>query len=412
MNSFFTKPLAKPGSAIAVAVASLLSAGAAQAAPVGTASDTSITNLATLNYAIGGTAQTPIGSSPTGNTTGPGTNTSFKVDNKVNLSVTTVNTAVVSVSPGSTNQVTTFTVTNLGNSAQGYTLAGANTAGAVIGGIADSIDVTNVRVFVESGTNLGYQPLEDMLSAISTLASGDTKNVYIVADIPVGAANGAQANVSLTVTTTTDGTTTAVSQTTGADTAGVDIVFADALTAESGFVGASPARDAKATARDAYRVASATVTVTKTVAPLCDPFNGTTNPKNIPSSLVRYTITVLNGGPTPITLTSIADPLNSNVTFDANLITGAGGTLPTNCASDTGTPKVAATKGFEVSNAGGSRASFPKSFTTASDADGIELAGTTVSVDFSKVLPVEAGYLLGELKPTESVSLIFNVQVN
>lgn len=409
MKSLLYKPLLKPATFIAIAAASLLGAGAVQA--VETASGTDITNLATLTYAIGGTTQPTIGSSPGGNSTGAGSVTTFKVDNKVNLSVIAADNAVTSVAPGSTNQVTTFTVTNLGNTPQGYTLAGINTTGSDIAGTADTIDVSNLRVFVESGTTSGYQAGEDTATAILTLAAGTSKTVYIVANIPAGAANGVQANVSLTATTTTVNTATPVSQTTGADTAAVDIVFADAATTELEFVGTSAARDAQATARDAYRVASAVVTVTKTVAPVCDPFNGTTNPKNIPGSFVRYTITVLNGGPTAVTLNSIADPLPATVTFDPSLITGAG-TAPASCTLGTGTPLVATGTGFQVSKVGGTRASFPKSFTTTSSADGVDLSGSTINVDFSLVLPAEGSYTAGQLLSGESVSLIFNVQVN
>ena len=152
MKSLFRNTLARPGAIIAFAVAAL-SGGAAHAA--GTLSGTSISNLATLSYSVGGTAQTSIGSSAGGNTAGAGTATSFVVDNKVNLSVLETGGAVTSVVPGTTNQVTTFTITNSGNTAQGYTFAAANqsAASAVIAGTADSIDVSNFRVFVDANGN-------------------------------------------------------------------------------------------------------------------------------------------------------------------------------------------------------------------------------------------------------------------
>src|SRR5215510_13382283 len=89
-----------------------------QALAVGTAANTSIDNRATVNFQVGGVAQTPIESSPTGNSTagvGNGANTSFLVDNRVDLTVTEVGGAATTVGAGATNVVTTFRVTNTGN---------------------------------------------------------------------------------------------------------------------------------------------------------------------------------------------------------------------------------------------------------------------------------------------------------
>ena len=295
MKSIFCKPLLRSGALAALAAAGLFSMGAAHAA--GTLSGTAIDNLATLSYSVGTVAQPAIGSSATGNTAGAGTATSFVVDNKVNLAVTESGSLVTNVSPGSTSQVTTFTVTNLGNTAQGYTFVAANqlAGSAVIAGTADTIDVSNFRVFVDSNGNGIYDPGVDTATTISTLAPDATRTVFVVADIPAGATNGQQANITLTATTTTTGTTTPVVATVGADTAGVDIVFADAATTELAFVGTSAARDAQATARDAYRIASAVISVAKTSTLMCDPFNGSgPDRKNIPGSIVRWTITISN----------------------------------------------------------------------------------------------------------------------
>ena len=362
------------------------------ASAAGTLSGTSISNLATLSYAVGGTTQTSIGSSAAGNTAGAGTATTFLVDNKVNLSVLETGSAVTSVVPGTINQVTTFSVTNTGNTAQGYTLVGANVAGLSIAGTADGIDVTNLRVFVENGTTGGFQAAEDTATAISTLAADGTITVYIVADIPIGATNGQQANVSLTATTTTTATTTAVVQHTGADDpAVVEIVFADAATVELEFVGASAARNALGTARDAYRIASAVISVTKTSLLICDPFNGSgATRKNIPGAIVRWTITISNatGAGASATLAQVTDTLNVNTTFDANLVTGAGDpATTTSCTSASGTPESAAGSGFKIDVTGdtrtGASGTFPAFLTTAANADGATAASGVGAVVIS-----------------------------
>src|SRR3954462_10761637 len=95
----------------------------------GTASNTSITNRATVSYSVGSVAQTPIQSSPTGNTTATGSDTSFRVDNKIMHLVTgTSGITSTNVYPGATNLIATFSVLNQGNPAQGYVLTATNSA--------------------------------------------------------------------------------------------------------------------------------------------------------------------------------------------------------------------------------------------------------------------------------------------
>ncbi len=408
MKSLFHKTLARPGAITALVLTGVLVGGAAHAA--GTASGTSITNLATLSYSVGATAQTPIGSSAAGNTSGAGTATSFLVDNKINLTVTTTDVAFVSAVPG-TSGVATFSVVNNGNSTQDFLLAGANVAGGALFGVTDNFDTGACSAFVESGTTAGYQAAQDTATFIDELVADGSKTVYVVCPIPLTQVNGDGAVVSLTATALVGGTAgqgAALTETAGANTAGVDIVFADIAGTDD------VARDAKSSSRDVFKVVTAALTVTKSVAPVCDPFNGSSNPKNIPGSFVRYTIAIANTGAASATLSSIADTLTALVTFDPNLITGAGlpATASTTCASATGTPTSVAGSGFLATATGTTRAGFPKYFTSTSSADGIDLSGSNVTVNFALVLPVEAGYTAGELKASETVSVIFQVKIN
>ena len=354
MKSLFLNPLARPGALIAFAVAAL-SGGAAHAA--GTLSGTSISNLATLSYSVGGTAQTSIGSSAVGNTSGAGTVTSFVVDNKVNPGVVEGSFnggsifnagAVTNVAPGAVAQVTSFVVINNGNTPQGYTLSAINFAGGTIASTADSIDVTINNVFVDANGNGTYEAGTDVATTIASLAPDASVTVFVLATIPAGATNGQQANITLTATTKTAGLSAAAAAaetyvaTVGVDTTGVDIVFADGPITEANFVGTSSARDGQATARDAYRITSAVISVQKTAALLCDPFNGATNRKSIPGATVQYAITITNAASATAsaTLTQISDALEiANLTFDATLISGAG--AGSNCvagvASQSGT---------------------------------------------------------------------------
>lgn len=392
----------------------VMSLGATGAYAAETASGTTISNLATLSYAVGGVNQTNIGSSAAGNTTGAGTATTFVVDNKVNLSLIETSTTPTSVVPGATAQVTTFTLTNTGNTTQGYTFVAANLTGTTVFTVADTIDVSNLQVFVDSNGNGFYDAGTDTATSVLNLAQNASVKVFVLGDIPVSATNGAQAAVSLTATTTTAGSATAVVQTAGADTAGVDIVFADpSTTANANNTDPGQiARDAKAVANDAYRVASAVISVQKTATVLCDPFNGTTNPKNIPGAIIRWTITVSNSATAgaSATLAQVADALDTNTTFDPNLVAP---TSAATCSSATGVPTSAAGKGLSLDVTGDTRpGTYPKYLTNAADSDGSTFSSPNETVTYTQAMPAEGTYAAGELKPGEAAVVYFNVTIN
>lgn len=418
MNPSLRNTLAKAGAISGLALAGLLSGGAAQAA--GTVAGTNITNLATLSYSVGATAQTPIGSSAAGNTAGAGTATSFVVDNKINLLVTRDSGTFVSVVPG-TNGVTSFTVANTGNSVQDFSLAAGFSITGSLSGTTDNFDPASCSAFVESGGTPGYDAA-DTATFIDELAPDTNKTVYVVCPIALARVNGDAAIVSLTATALVGGTVgqgAALVQS-GANTevgavgnpTGIDIVFADAAGTDDG------PRDAKSSARDIFKVVTATLTVSKTVTPVCDPFNGSTNPKNVPGSFVRYTITVANTGASTATLTQITDALDiAKVTLDANLITGVGAPATlTSCDTSSTAYQSASGFGFKVTGPA-ARASFAgpgnaKYYTATSSVDGVDFVSPNITADFSLVLPNESGYLPGHLKATESVSLSYQVKIN
>jgi hypothetical protein len=398
------------GVALAWLTLSLLAA-TAQAA--GTPSGTTISNTATMNYTVGGVAQAAIGSSPTGNTSGAGTATTFVVDKKINLTVTANDATFVATSPGATAAVTTFTVTNTGNDPQDFSLSSIQEAGGVtLFGGTDNFNATSCSQFVESGATAGYQAAQDTGTVIANLASGSSSTVYVVCSIPSAQANADVAVVALLATAKVAGSNgaTALTQTTGANTAGIDTVFADDAGTDDA------ARDAAFSARDAYKVTTSTLTVTKTAAPLCDAFNSTTNPKEIPGSIVRYTITVSNaaGAGASAILTTMTDSPSANVTVDPNFVTGAGGA--TGCSSSTGTPSKASGAGFQVQSSAAGRALGGSGatgyFTTANDGDGADLNAGTITINFALALPAGGSYAAGELKAGETATVLYNITVN
>ncbi len=168
---------------------------------------------------------------------------------------------------------------------------------------------------------------------------------------------------------------------------------------------------------------TAQLTFTKTATPICDPFNSTTDPKNIPGAVVRWTLIISNTGNTSVNLANISDLLDGSTTFEPNLITGA--STAAECLSAApGVPENATGNGFKLAISGTPvapattlrSAGYPKYFTSAVDADAAAFNAGTVTINYALALPVEGvapnAYLAGELKPGEVITLYFNVTVN
>ena len=113
----------------------------------GTSAGTVISNSATVDYDVGGIDQDDITSAAV----------TFKVDRKVDLTMVTDESAAVSITPGSNDNVLTFTLTNTGNDTFDFTLnATALAGGAAAFGGTDNVNASVVDLFVEDGTTVGY----------------------------------------------------------------------------------------------------------------------------------------------------------------------------------------------------------------------------------------------------------------
>jgi uncharacterized repeat protein (TIGR01451 family) len=317
--------------------ASLMLGALPQAYAAGTTAGTSVNNTATVDFTVGGVAQTQQNS----------TTATFLVDRRINLTVAQVGGAATSVVPGATAQVTTFTVTNNSNSVEDFALAATQQAGgtAPFGG-TDNFNATNVKVFVESGAHAGYQAAEDTAIFIDELAADANKTVYVVVDIPAGQSNGDIAGVTLTATaaqsTDVNGQYVATAgslaanavqtNTSSADVANfVDTVFGDV----AGQTDA--ALDGKHSAGSQFNVVTATLTFTKSSTVVSDPFNGTTNPKAIPGAIVEYCLDVANTGAVAANAIVLTDVIPSNTTYSASTIKAASSGTGTACTLGSGT---------------------------------------------------------------------------
>jgi hypothetical protein len=358
-----------------------------QAKAAGTASNTDITNQATVSYEVGNTAQTPILSNTT----------TFKVDNKVDLTVTEVSSA--SVIPGSNDQVLVFSITNTGNTTQGYRVATSDGT--------DDFDMTSVRIYRDadaSSTVTGGDVEYTADTNIFDIVADGSIQVLVVANTPLAPTNGQTAVYNLIATTTDAGSASVTTDDSGIadDPDVVQVVFADA---DTGTDAGDGLEDGKHSADAIYTISSSAVSIAKSSTVIRDPFNDGTDPKHIPGAYIQYVVTISNAASASAsaTLTTITDTLDANTAIDPNLIVGA-----------TGNAESADGSGFKVDLSGTGRGSGAVYFTTAS-ADGVEhdgsATGGTVTATMATVLPADggAGYTAGELKAGESVTLTFNV---
>ncbi|HIP51419.1 MAG TPA: hypothetical protein EYG94_04945 [Campylobacterales bacterium] len=281
------------------------------AAAIGTGAGTVIANQASLSYSVGGTAITaPIVSN----------NDVFVVDDKVDLTVVHQDGAIVTVTPGTTGQVTEFLVTNTGNKVHDFILTSSQNNGNPFAGETDNIDVTITGIFIESGATAGYQAAEDTVTYIDELASGDSKKVYIISTIPNGATLNDVAEVTLTAqvavggTSNTQGTAIATDNRNDADTAGSaagdeQIVFADGAGSNGATDGA---KDGKHGDTSAYKIESAVLTVAKSSCVVSDAINtelsGST-PHRIPGAVIRYAFEIENAGNVDATNVVVTDDI-------------------------------------------------------------------------------------------------------
>lgn len=327
----------------ALAAVALLLFGAGPVFAGGTPSGTTISNTATLDYSVGTVPQTQV----------PSNAVTFKVDKKVDLTVTSQDSTIVTVAPGATAQVLTFTVTNTGNDTQDIDLqaiAEGNGTSNPFGSGSDDFDGTNGGVYVESGATAGYQSGQDTATYIDELAPDASKTVYIVRDIPAAQADGDIAVYALLAqvraggTANTEGGT--LTQTAAASVSDntVDTLFADGAGSDDS------ANDAQFSVRDAFEVVTATMSVTKTQA--------ISGGYAVPGATVTYTITVTNNGSADATSATISDVVPTNTAYTTGTLT-----CPTGATAE-----------YSTDNGSTFSATEPASGTT-----NVECSGATVS---------------------------------
>ena len=286
-----------------IVVASIFMVFSQSSFAVGTASGTDVLNSVTVDYKVNTVDQTQLSDTAT-----------FKVDNKVWPIVTM--TSGATVTPGQSDQVLTFLLTNNGNTTQGYRIEQANSS------VGDSYDMDSVQRYYEVLT-AGWASGDD--TEITTtnrqfdLAAGATKIIYIVADVPLTATNTQTATYDLLITTLDASTENVTADNDGVDwTSGsVQVVYAEGT-------GGPHASDADNDGLDSvtatYTVSSAALTIVKSQDVTADGFSTGPNFKAIPGATVTYTLTLANTGAQTAATMSVADTLPATMTYVVNSV--------------------------------------------------------------------------------------------
>ena len=278
---------------------------------IGTDAGLNIQNTATVNFAIGGAAQTPVGS-----------NTVVTlVDELIDVVVVENSGGSVSVSTPDSGVLLQFTVTNNGNGSETFRIiADPNIAE---GGFDPTLD----QLYLESNGLPGLQVGGDTayVPGISDpiIAEDASLVVYVSSSIPGGLSQGDDGDVTLRAISETIINQTGLDDpdavgfpTPGTSFAGLGDGGGDAVVGASHDLGTLLIRS---TGR--YEVSDAVVTISKSATSVVDPFGGTTL---VPGTVITYQLDVTVTGAGSAENLIISDVLPSELQYQANTLTVAG----------------------------------------------------------------------------------------
>jgi uncharacterized repeat protein (TIGR01451 family) len=285
----------------------------------GTLAGTVVSNTAQASFTVNGTAQTASSNAST-----------FVVDRKVNLTVTTAQAGATQVNLGQTGAVTAFRVTNNTNGTQDFLLAATQVVPAGILTGTSNFTLANLKIYVDANNKGVYDPGVDTAAWIDELAPDASATVFVVGDVP-GQQNADRSFVGLDVTVAaggaagTQGTALVPTDLNVADQANsVDVVFAD--DDNDGTLGLDTARNGQGWAYAAYQVGahSVNLSVVKTATVVSDGVS-VANPKALPGAVIQYCLTVANATPlTPANNVTLTDVIAANTSYVPGSITVGG----------------------------------------------------------------------------------------
>jgi len=307
---------------LSVSLAALLLSQASFAG--GTDAGTVVENTATISYSVGGSPQADIVSAVA----------DFKVDQKVDLTVTGNSGTNIIVSPSTARATTgnklTYVLSNDGNSPQDFkinvTHLTTDNFDAGTGTTAAPQAPEACQFTIDSGT-----PNAMTATPTVSLAKDATSTIEVMCSMPnrPDVDDGHLSTIDV-LATAVDSAGAIMAESTIADREDdVDVVLADG----TGTPTDNADRNAMHSDTQTYEIDVPMLAVVKTSAVISDPFNGTAQPKRIPGAVIKYTITVENASDSVATGLTVTDVLTAavagEVAFIAGSIVNASGTAQT-----------------------------------------------------------------------------------
>jgi uncharacterized repeat protein (TIGR01451 family) len=270
-----------------------------------TPAGTVINNSATATYDLPGGGQTVVTSNIV----------SLTVDELLDVGVAWTDGGDVATTPGATNQVLAFRVTNAGNGSEGFRLTARDNAGG------DDFDPGATLLVLDANNNGTYEPGLDTAYIAGAnepvLAPEQSVTVFVLSTIPAGAGDTQRGRIDLVATAATGS---------GAPGTSFDGLGQGGGDAVVGATGAQAEDDGY------YRAAAGSVAFAKS-ATVADPFGGTSN---VPGSIITYRLLATVSGSGSLANLRIADVIPAGTTYRPGTLTLEGGALSDAADADAG----------------------------------------------------------------------------
>ena len=308
----------------------------------GTEAGTVVSNTATLSYSVGGAAQSDITSDVA----------DFKVDQKVDLTVTGDSASNVIVGPSSSSTTPanklSYKLSNDGNLEQIFKVAVSHLAtdqfdaGTAPSTTAPQAAEACTFTINDGSSTTGPHALSTTPSV--TLAIDAVATIEVMCSMPnrPDVDDGHLSTIDVLATAVDTGGVIMKESTIADREDEVDVVLVDG-TGEASDTGD---RNAMHSDTQTFEINAPMLSVVKASKVISDPYNGSIEddagniPKRIPGATVEYSITITNSSDSPATGVKITDILqaaiNSEVEFVASsIVSGSGTSSNYNAATDT-----------------------------------------------------------------------------
>lgn len=283
----------------------------------GTPAGTTITNSVTLDFSVGGIPRAPITSA-----------VSLRVDELISVRVTAPASATT-VSTPDTDKVLAFTVTNVGNGTESFTLT-PDLSPPVVDQFNPQPGSAG-QLFLDVNSNGILDAGDTLIAAPIALNADQSVRVLLVSNIPAFLNNSDLGIVTLTAASATPGAAPAPRGTI-LPNLGTPTVGGGTIDAVVGIGPGGPADSGSDdSANGTYLVSAVTVAIQKAVLSVTSPFGVTSGPCNVaipppgcstiePGALLQYQVTVTISGTGTAQNLQVTDNIPPNTSYVMNSI--------------------------------------------------------------------------------------------